>query len=296
METRKMTLEGWVKSGAGATADSYNCTSDPHIMLKVFNSSLVGPQYAQSEFGLSEKVSALGLKTPRALELVDCDGFPAIIYERIVQKRSISRLCASNPEDIDRWATVFARESAALHATVCQPDDFVSRKEQMLKFVNGHKGYRERTKAGIAALAAGLDDTPHCLHGDLQTGNIIVDSETGTAYWIDLGSFAWGDPMYDIACLYFFCKHPIGRLVGRKLCHLSFRRLSQFWNAFEREYSKCTGASGLAEKASRYVILYLVYTIGLENYGRIATFAFDAYINRLAARPRGQSFLMQRFI
>lgn len=46
----------------------------------------------------------------------------------------------------------------------------------------------------------------------------------------------------------------------------------------------------------RRLFLYLVYTIGLENYGRIATFAFDAYINRLAARPRGQSFLMQRFI
>lgn len=282
MERKRMTLDGWVKSGQGCTAESYNSSTDSSLMLKLFTSTIVGPQYAQSEFNLSRKVEELGLKTPRALELVDCEGHPAIVYERIANKKSISRICASNPQDIDRWAATFARESFKLHSTICGHDDFISRKEQMLNWVNGHKGYTERTKRRISALADELEDSPHCLHGDLQMGNLIVDSDTGTTYWIDLGSFAWGNPMYDIACLHFFCKHPIGRLLGRRMCHLDGRQLVRFWNAFEHEYSRCSGISDLSQKASRYLILYLVYTIGLENYGRLTSIAFDCYINRLA--------------
>lgn len=282
MEKIRIGSDGWVKSGEGATAVSYNDSRDSHRMMKVFSSSIVGPQYAQTEFRLSRKLADLGLKTPRAIEMVEYEGFPAIIYERIIHKKSISRLCASNYKEIDRWASLFARECRVLHSTVCKGGDFVSRKEQMLDFVNTHKGYTERTKRKIAALAQELGDGRTCLHGDLQTGNLIVDPDTKEAYWIDLGSFACGNPMYDIACLHFFCMHPVGRIIGRKLCHMNFIMLSRFWKAFEREYCRETGMTDLSEKASRYLILYLVYTIGLENYDRLATLAFDRYINLLA--------------
>lgn len=284
METRKITLNGWVKSGEGATAVSYNNTEDKHQMLKVFTASIMGPQYAQNEFELSRKVESLGLRTPKAQEIVDCEGFSSIIYERIVHKKSISRLCASEPKEIKRWATLFASECYHLHSTTCESGDFVSRKEKMLVFANGHEGYTDKTKRKIVTLAEELPNVQNCLHGDLQSGNMIVDTNTGTTYWIDLGSFAWGDPMYDLSCLYFFCKHPIGRILGRKLCHLSFFRLAQFWDAFEVEYSRLAGLANLSKKASRYVLLYLVYTLGLQNYNRLVTLAFDTYINHIAAK------------
>ena len=284
MEKRKITLQGWSRSGEGATAVSYNNDSDPHQMPKVFSSSIIGPQYASTEYELSGNVSGLGLRTPCALELVDCDGFSAIIYERIVNKRSISRLCASAPEDLEHWAGVFAHECAVLHSTSCSPDRFISRKEQMLAAMNSHRGYSDRTRKMIAALAGELSDRPTCLHGDLQTGNLIVDSDTGVTYWIDLGSFAYGDPMFDLACLYFFCKHPVGRFVGRRLCHMSFARLGRFWDVFAAVYGSETGRGDLQDKAARYVPLYLVYTIGLENYTGLTSRVFDAYINCMRVR------------
>ena len=286
MEKRKITLEGWERSGEGCTAASYNHKDDPKKMLKVFSFNVVGSQYAEMEFALSRKLEELGLKTPRALEMVDCEGYSSIIYERIVNKKSVSRLCASHPEEIGRWAEFFARESYALHQTECQPGDFASRKEQMLAFVEGHAGYSERTKRVVRKLSEELGDECRCLHGDLQSGNMIVDTDTGEAYWIDLGCFARGPRMYDLACLRFFYKHPIGRLLGRKMCHMRFAQLTAFWKAFAEAYSRLSGIEDLDGKASRYVLLYLVYTIGLQDYGKFTLFVFDRYINCIAARVK----------
>ena len=284
MERRKITLKDWERSGAGCTAVSYNHKEDPRKMLKVFSSNIVGAQYAEMEFGLSRKLEELGLKTPRALEMVDCEGFSSIIYERIVKKKSVSRLCASNTEEIGRWAELFAKESYALHQTACGSDDFASRKELMLAFVEEHAGYNKRTKRVVRELAEELGDECHCLHGDLQTGNMIVDAETGQPYWIDLGCFARGNRMYDLACARFFYRHPIGRLLARKVCHMRFAQLTAFWNAFVETYGRLSGIEDLDRKASRYLVLYLVYTIGLQDYSKSTLFVFDRYINHIAAR------------
>lgn len=284
METRKITLEGWERSGEGCTAVSYNHKEDPRKMLKVFSSNIVGPQYAEMEFGLSRRLEELGLNTPRALEMVDCEGFSSIIYERIVKKKSVSRLCASHPEEIGRWAEFFAKESYSLHQTVCERGDFASRRDQMLSFVEGHSGYNARTKRVVRELSEELGDECQCLHGDLQTGNMIVDMETEKAYWIDLGCFARGNPMYDLACLRFFYVHPIGRLLGSRMCHMRFAQLTAFWKAFVESYSRLSGIEDLDKKASRYVVLYLVYTIGLQDYGKFTLFVFDRYINYIAAK------------
>lgn len=283
MERRKITLKDWERSGAGCTAVSYNHKEDPHKMLKVFSFNVVGAQYAEKEFDQSRKLEELGLKTPRALEMVNCDGFSSIIYERIVKKKSISRLCASHPEEIGHLAELFAKESYAVHQTECESGDFASRKELMLAFVEEHKGYNKRTKRVVRALAEELGDECHCLHGDLQTGNMIVDTETGQPYWIDLGCFARGNRMYDLACARFFYRHPIGRLLARKVCHMRFAQQTAFWNAFVETYGRLADIDDLDRKASRYLLLYLIYTIGLQDYNKVTLFVFDRYINCLAA-------------
>lgn len=59
---------------------------------------------------------------------------------------------------------------------------------------------------GKILLQAFLDSVPentNCVHGDFQPGNVILAG--GKPYWIDLGRFAWGDPMFDIGHLYLSC-------------------------------------------------------------------------------------------
>lgn len=115
-------------------------------MLKLFNAGITGDGYAEMEFDLSRKVEALGLRTPRAIEIVKAGKCTGVIYHRIVRKKSTSRCCSDNPENIDKYARIFAEECKNLHSRSCNPSDFPSRKAQALKDVSEHKGYSRHTK------------------------------------------------------------------------------------------------------------------------------------------------------
>lgn len=277
---REISLSDWTPSGAGATATSYNHKENQELMLKLFNVGISNSGYAEKEFDLSRKVEALGLRTPRAIEIVKAGKCTGVIYQRIVRKKSTSRSCADNPEDIDKYARIFAEECKNLHSISCSPSDFSSRKAQALKDVAEHKGYSRHTKEVIAAAINRLGDHTTCLHGDMQPGNLLIAD--GSTYWIDLGFFSWGHPMFDIACLYFFCKHPIGLFWGTKLCHLTRRQMKHFWESFASAYSN--NPEELTSTAKDNVLVYLAYTIGLENYEGITAAVFDAYINAICLR------------
>ncbi|MCR4568803.1 MAG: phosphotransferase [Bacteroidales bacterium] len=57
---------------------------------------------------------------------------------------------------------------------------------------------REKVFAFLDTVA----DAPTCLHGDLQTGNLITDGKRDL--WIDLGLFSHGVPEWDVAQLWVF--------------------------------------------------------------------------------------------
>lgn len=280
MNYREINLSDWIPSGAGATATSYNHKENQELMLKLFNAGITGDGYAEKEFDLSRKVEALGLRTPRAIEIVKAGKSAGVIYQRIGSKKSISRSCADNPGNIDKYARIFAEECKKLHSRSCNPADFPSRKAQALKAVAEHKGYSRHTKEVITAAIHRLGDHTTCLHGDMQPGNLLIADDT--TYWIDLGFFSWGHPMFDIACLYFFCKHPIGLFWGTKLCHLTRWQMKRFWQSFAEAYS--TNPAELASTAKDNVLVYLAYTIDLENYEGLTAAVFDSYINAICLR------------
>ncbi len=280
MNLREISLNDWTPSGAGATATSYFHKENPELMLKLFDAGITGDGYAEKEYHLSRKVEALGLRTPRAIEIVTAGKCTGVIYQRIARKKSVSRCCADHPDDIDKYAGIFASECKSLHNKTCHPSDFPSRKEQALHIVAEHDGYKKHTKEVITAAINRLGDHTTCLHGDLQPGNLLIADDS--TYWIDLGFFAWGHPMFDIACLYFFCMHPIGHLLGMKLCHMSRRQLKRFWMSFASAYS--ANPEEFTRTAKDNVVVYLAYTIGLEHYGGITAAVFDTYINNICSR------------
>lgn len=272
---RKIDLNDWIPAGAGGTATSYNHKNNQEFMLKLFNAGVTHDGYAEKEYNLSRKVESLGLRTPHAVELVKVDGCTGVIYQRIVNKKSVSRICADDPDNIDKYARLFALECKELHSHICNPSDFPSRKEQTLKSVAVHKGYTRHTRKVISAIINRLEDKNTCLHGDMQSGNLIIAGDT--PYWIDLGFFSWGSPMFDIACMYFFCKHPVGLLWGTRLCHMTRRQMRRFWRSFAAAYS--ANPDELTRKAKENIIAFVAYTFDLESYEGLTAAVFNAYLN-----------------
>ena len=76
-------------------------------------------------------------------------------------------------------------------------------------------------------------DTDTALHGDLQFGNVIFDGDR--RYFIDLGDFGYGYPLFDIGMVY-----SIGYISDpgfvREAFHMDQPTAARFWQAFVPAY------------------------------------------------------------
>jgi len=56
-------------------------------------------------------------------------------------------------------------------------------------------------------------------------------------YWIDLGRFAYGDPLFDIGHLYLICNVYASLRQVQDLFHMTPDLFKRFWDAFAAEYT-----------------------------------------------------------
>ena len=81
-------------------------------------------------------------------------------------------------------------------------------------------------------------DTQNLLHGDLQMGNLILNSQsTPDCFWIDLGRAAHGLPLFDLGHLFLFCNVFSKTAKVQEIAHMTEQQMSAFWNAFALAYN-----------------------------------------------------------
>lgn len=268
MEYRLINLDDWIKKGEGGTASSFYHKNDETIMLKLFNDNASKQNYAEREYEFSQNVVKCGISTPKALEIVKTsDGKLGVIYERIADKVSFSRLCADNPDDIEKYAKIFAEELKKIHKTECNTKFFSSVKEIVTKCIEKNKIFNKSTKNKLLDFVSVLGDASTCVHGDAHSGNII-DSR-GNITWIDLGAFCYGSPWYDIGGVYFFYVDFVGIQFSKKLLHMNVKQLKRFWVAFAHAYSESKTEDdyiNFTEKAKKAALLFAIYTMDVEHH------------------------------
>lgn len=269
-------ISEWVPFGDGATSTCYYHKENPGIMLKFFDQGRTGADYAEREFDLSSAVSAMSISTPKAIQTVTIDGKRGIVYERITPKISVSRLCTDNPDQFEEYARLFTIECLKFHKIQCTEDSIVSRKQQVLNALNSNHGLSKRARKFLLELANSVEDTKTCLHGDMQSGNLVSNGEN--FYWIDLGAFAWGNPMFDVGGMYFFYKSTLGQLLYGKIFHMKTNQLTRFWRIFSDVYSKGNTPSFDIE-AAKWSLLFIVYTLSIESFSKLERTIVNLYIN-----------------
>lgn len=255
---REISLENWIKEGSGFTADSYRNKEDESLLLKLFN----GPEveaFAAQEYRLAADVASLGIPTPKLYEMVSADGRTGILYERILHKKSFGVLCSENPGRIPEYARIFAEQSRMLHQTKCDTSRFPNEKNVMRELVN-RSFVREEIKTFLNNLLDRTPDAETCLHGDLQTGNIVMGwckgyegreqkpGEADKPYFIDLGTFAYGCPLFDVASLYMSTQVYQHEEINAEILHMTTEQLEAFWHA----YAPCYIGSAEAENLRQF--------------------------------------------
>ena len=224
-------LNDYVRTGEGANGASYNHKTDPSIMLKLYFRNF---EAAERELELAQKVYQMGIPTPEPGDLVTDGNQVGIRFRRIEGKKSYSRACGDNPELTEQYAREFAQMCLRLHHTHVDTSQFECVKDRLYSLLEANPHFTAEQKQKIHDFIASAPDSDIAIHGDLQFGNgIFVPS--GEKYFIDLGDFCYGYPLFDLGMVYLCCCLN-DESWTMEINHMSNATARRFWDAFAEEY------------------------------------------------------------
>ena len=234
MEPILIDLNDYVRTGEGANGASYDHKTDKNTMLKMYFRNF---DAAKLELELARKVYAAGISTPEPGDLVTDGKTMGIRFRRIDGKKSYSRACGDNPDRIEEYAREFAQLCKKLHSVHVDTSQFENVKDRLYNMLAANPFFTDEQKRKIHDFIAAAPDADTAIHGDLQFSNGIFVEENGirTPYFIDLGDFCYGYPMFDIGMVYLCC-FLNDEAWTQEVFHMTNDMAKRFWYAFAPEY------------------------------------------------------------
>lgn len=241
MEIAKIDLNDYRLSGEGSTGNSYDCISNPDMMLKLFNPDYpVQPVYDENE--IAKKVYAMGVPSPEPGAIVTDGNRIGILFRRVKGKRSFSRMLADEPERTEEFSREFARICKSLHSMECPEGFFPDIKDVLRTSLERAEAYSDKEKTFLAGLIDEFPDGMNAIHGDLHIGNVICTLPKGAplsdphdTYFIDLGFFSHGHPLLDIPGMMGTCGYGLEEFITHDL-HISLQQARDVYKYFFDEY------------------------------------------------------------
>jgi len=255
----EVNLDSWVKVGEGGNGVTYEHPEKPGLLLKLNNGRSNSYEVVKEEFDTSAAVSRLGLPTPAMYEMVRVGDAYATVSQKIKNKKSLFRICHDQPERLEEMAQLFCEQGRILFSTPCDTSVFPSKKALFMGVVDKATFISRKNREILRRFVEGVPENTHCIHGDFQPGNIILSE--GKSYWIDLGRFSWGDPMFDIGHLYNSCIVYSNMKQARELFHMTQQQLHDFWDAFAKAYTGKQEHGDFDREAARFGAVDIVSRI-----------------------------------
>lgn len=245
MEAIKISLDDYTLTGGGFNGESYDHKTDPSIILKLYFPGKI--QQPLDEMKLAQKVYELGIPTPEPGEyVVTEDGRYGIRFQRISGKVSYSRAVGDHPENVKQYAEEFAQMCLQLHSTHVDTTQFENIKDRYYRFLAENPFFTADEKGKLRKYIASVPDTDTAIHGDLQFSNAIFAGDQ--RYFIDLGDFCYGYPLFDVAMLYLCCILD-GEEYLMEYYHMDKPTAIRFWEAFAPAYfGKSRSLNDIAEE------------------------------------------------
>lgn len=228
----KISLKDYVLFGGGANGESFDCISDPTLMLKLYFPGKI--QQPLDEMMLARKVYAMGIPTPEPGEYVETeDGRYGIRFHRIVGKVSYSRATGDHPEKVEQYANEFAQMCLNLHATHVDTTQFENVKDRYYRLLAENPFFTSAEKEKISKFISDTPDEDTAIHGDLQYSNAIFVGDK--RYFIDLGDFCYGNHLFDVGMVYLCCCLSDEAFI-KETFHMPKKLAIQFWECFAKAY------------------------------------------------------------
>lgn len=232
MEAIQISLNDYILSGGGANGESYDHKTDPSVMLKLYFPGKI--QQPLDEMMLARKVYSMGIPTPEPGEyVVTEDGRYGIRFKRIVGKTSYSRATGDHPERVQQYANEFAQMCLQLHSTAVDTTQFENVKDRYYRLLKENPFFTAEEKEKIKNFIANVPDENTAIHGDLQFSNAIFTGDR--RYFIDLGDFCYGNPLFDVGMVYLCCILSDEAFI-KETFHMDKATSIKFWECFAPAY------------------------------------------------------------
>ncbi len=232
MEPIKISLNDYVLFGGGANGESYDCVSDPSLMLKLYFPGKI--QQPLDEMKLARKVYEMGIPTPEPGEyVVTEDGRYGIRFRRIPGKVSYSRATGDHPEKVQQYAEEFARMCLDFHKIHVDTTQFENVKDRYYRLLEANPFFTSAEKDKLTRFIADTPDEDTAIHGDLQYSNAIFVGDK--RYFIDLGDFCYGNHLFDVGMVYLCCYLSDDSFI-RETFHMPKTVAMKFWDCFAPAY------------------------------------------------------------
>ena len=258
-EFKEIKLDNYIPSGESYNAITYVNKNNDNEMLKLY-ASRIEKQTVIDEFVLAKQVYDLKVKSPKPYELVKFNDQYGITFERIKHKVSFARAIGNNPDRAEELAKIFAIETRKIHNIVIKDTSNVTDWEKYLReLVSKTNVVDDEVKTLLFKLLDKTEKTTTFLHGDLHLGNILLANDE--IYWIDMGGFAYGNPLFDLGKLAFSSYIMTDQPIIYEILHIDYETSKKIWPTFIKEYFKCGD-----DKISYYTDIILCYTLYFEIY------------------------------
>ncbi len=192
--------------GKGWTAEIYAWGDDQ--VLKLYQSSFPR-RAAEKEYEIARAVQRTGLAVPVVGDLIEVDGRPGILFERI-EGPSLGDGLKTRPWTIPASARRLAELHAAMHQVAS--DELPSLHERLRLKIHGAQSLSEQAKSTALRALAALPEGDRVCHGDFHPFNVLL-SVRGPII-IDWTDAARGNPLGDVARTLLLLNFGTGSAIG----------------------------------------------------------------------------------
>lgn len=238
-EATTVSLDDYVESGGGYCSTSYN-HRDGVTMVKFYDEG-APLSLPQNELRTAHAVFRMGIPSPMPGRLVTDGRRFGAEFRRISPKESFARFVSNRRDRCEEIGHRFAKMCRDLHAKPCNTSLFASESEYVMGEIRKSRSLTAEEQEHLCRLVEAVPLCRTCLHGDMHIGNVIttdLDEKTHAAihdFWIDLGDFRWGNPLFDLGMAYLTFCNP-DEAITQRLFHIGSAEMQRIWKTFAEDY------------------------------------------------------------
>lgn len=248
---RQVSVEGCKKIGAGACGECFRL--DDETIIKLYYER-ISQEEIEREKELSKKAFVMGVPTAISYDVVKSDGRTGVVYE-LIRSKTLSELMRENPEKLDEYIEMYAKVCHQIHdidGTDAELPDF---KEINRADIANVSGITEEEREYLHRFLDIVPDSGHCIHGDLNINNIMV--QNGECCLIDMGEFSTGTSMFDLSRILFSMKFASDETAEfNSFYKMPVKMVFEILEKFIKYYFNCDSLEEAAEKNPEVEWLY----------------------------------------